>query len=100
MSRFVAVIVGHVVRGHEDDVVFGGVEFAVSAVDDFGLRKEDAGFGFEIGDGELVALGRWSFEIGLLLGECGGGKKKQREESDGHSCDGRADGAFVRGHFL
>src|SRR5579862_2091745 len=73
---FVAVIVGHVVRRHEDDVVFGGVEMAVGAVDDFGLRESDAGFGFEIGDDKFVAFGGWSFGIGWLLSTSGGGEKE------------------------
>ena len=42
----VAVVVGHVVRGQEDDVVLRGVELAIGAVDDFGLRKGDAGLRF------------------------------------------------------
>src|SRR5579862_5601018 len=64
---FVAAIVGHVVGWEEDDVVFGGVEMSVGAVDDAGLREGDAGFGFEIREDEFVALGGWGFGIRRVL---------------------------------
>src|SRR5580698_11514772 len=73
---FIAVIVSHVMRRHEDDVIFGGVEVAVGAVDDAGLRERDARFGFEIGDDEFVTLGSWCFGIGWLLSASGGGGKE------------------------
>src|ERR1700689_1405923 len=73
---FVAVVVGHVMRRHQDDVIFGGVEVAVGAVDDAGLRERDTGFGFEVGDDEFVTLGWGCFGIRWLLSASGGGGKE------------------------
>jgi hypothetical protein len=51
------------VRRQEDGVVAGGVELAVGAVDDVSLGQDDAAFGLEVVDDELMLDGL--FGLGL-----------------------------------
>jgi len=55
---FVAVMVRHVMRRQQHDVVARGVQRAVGAVDDLGSRQRHAALGAEIIYKEFVMLGR------------------------------------------
>ena len=48
----------HVVRGQQHRIVARGIQLPVGAVDDTRPRQLRAAFGLEVGDNELVTLGR------------------------------------------
>jgi hypothetical protein len=76
---FVTVEVRHIVRGQQDDVVFGGVQVTIGTVNHACLRECDPAFGLEICDHELVPLAGVGLR-GSCLGQKGRRHQQQKEK--------------------
>ena len=80
----VAVVIGHVVRWEQDDVVPRGVEMAIGAIDHRRLREDHSALRPEVAQDKLMMLGAVDTSGGAL--RRGGraqerGERSQREDS-------------------
>src|SRR5437868_4593980 len=90
----IAVKVSHVVRWQKHDVIFGGIQMTVCAINNECLGQGNAAFGLEVGNHKLMTLTLWFLGAVwlVILSKQGGGENELRKQ--------QAKPAYVHGQWV